>query len=601
MGYEVFLRSKTQKLAQSDSLENIERSRQNNQMTLVHKLKYLISLSLILGSSIGLIAQTKPEEEKKEETSRTTVTEEIEVVRSYKPILADAVKIRRSPDLNSSKSFNPKVKYDLMDKRLELNSAIRELEAQKLIQPKESELDNNYAKLGLGNLGTSLAELHLGTGRDEALQVGFNLNHWSMNGKLEKQKMSEQNLGLYGRSIGDQFIIDGKLSYNRKTNHFYGIDEDELSFLNPDPKKQRFNFIEGEAGIYNRVNAFDMDKLSFGAKVNGYLFNNIFEGKENAFILSGGISKNLNKFQLGVNSALDFTTTKDRAYGSLNNHIFKLNPFIKIDGEQFKLTAGLNYISEFGTNKENHLFPAASLDFSIVPNYLAVFGIFGGDVEKTRLKDLSNINPYLNENIAIKNQVDKFNIEGGVKGTLAANIGYKASVSHRTIDNLYFFVNDTVGNQRERFNVEYASGNSKILALTGEINVQFSEAFRVDGKLELKEYSLKDELNAWHYPAMRLSSNASFKIAQKFRLTADVFLQGDSKAKIYDVATLEPSDYTIKTLKAFADLGVGASYQHDKKIGAFLKINNILGNEYQRFLYYPNYGFNILGGFTYGF
>jgi hypothetical protein len=565
--------------------------------------KYLL-LSLLVGANCTLFAQVKPEEKIPEEQSKTSVTEEIEVVRSYKPVLADAVKIRRSPDLNVKKVFNPKVKYSLLDKRLELNSEIRELEAQKLLLQEDKELHNNFAKFGVGGLGSTLGALHLGTGRDEALQAGFNFNHWAMsNGKLNQQKMAEQEVGLYGRSIGDNVIIDGKLGYTRRSNYFYGIDPDN-SFSNPDPKKQRFNFIEGEGEIYNRIDPYDEMKLAYAAKLNGYLFNNIFEGKENAVIVSGGLSKNFNKFQLGVNGAVDFTSTRDRAYGKFNNHIFKLNPFVKIDGEKFKLTAGINYVNEFGDNASTHLFPAASIDFSLIENYLSIFGSFEGDVHKTRLKDLSFTNPFLNENINIRNQVEKFNLTGGVKGTLAANIGYKAAIHYKTIGNFNYFVNDTL--KKETFNVEYIGENTNVLGLTGELNIQFSEVFRLDGKLELNQYNLKNELNAWHHPGIKLSSNASFNIADKVKLSADLYFQGDTKAKLYTYDTPTgtgpgPVTTTVKVLKAFADFGVGAEYQYNKRISGFIKANNLLGNDYQRYLFYPNFGFNILGGISYGF
>ena len=575
-------------------------------MILKYKIKAFLSLGLIVSLPVFLQAQVKPEEQKPkatqqptEEESKTSVTEEIEVVREYKPILADAVKIRRNPDLNSNKAFNPRVRYNLLDKRLELNSEIRTLEAQQLKPLKDEELKNNYAKAGLGNLGTTLGSLHLGTGRDQALQAGFNFDHWSMSGKLNQQKMSEQDLGIYGRSIGEQIVLDGKINYNRRTNYFYGLDP-AASFKNPDPVKQRFNFIEGKGELYNRVDAYDENKLAYAAQLYGYLFNNIFEGKENTIIVSGGLSKDISKFQIGTNANLDFTTTRDRAYGSLNNHILKLNPFVKIDGEQFKIVAGINYVNEFGgDNQRMNLFPAASIDFTLIKNYLSVFGVLGGDVHKTRLKDLSYTNPFLNENINIRNQIEKFSIEGGVKGTLSANIGYKAAVHYKTIGDFSYFVNDST--RLQAFQVEYITENSNILSLTGELNVQFSKAFRLDGKLELNQYNLKNELNAWYYPGVRLSSTASFNITEKLKIDADVYLQGETKAKLYTTSSVDPNDFQVRTIKAFADLGAGASYQINKKFDAFLRVNNLLGTAYERYLFYPNYGFNILGGVSYGF
>src|SRR5690606_30961090 len=251
-----------------------------------------------------------------------------------------------------------------------------------------------------------------------------------------------------------------------------------------------------------------------------------------------------------------------------------------------------------------NLFPNASIDFSLVKNYLGLFAKLDGNVNKTRLKDISYINPFINENIDIRNQVEKFNITGGIKGTLSANIGYKAYLSYKNIDNFAYFVNDST--RKETFNMEYGAGNTSVLGITGEINIKFSDIARIDGKLELNQYTLKHELNAWHHPSVRLSGNSSFKIAKKIKLDADVYFQGESKAKVYDFDTTSPAVpqpviTNIKTLKAFADLGVGAEYQHNKRMAAFIKINNLFGTDYQRYLYYPNFGFNILGGVSYGF
>ena len=65
-------------------------------------LKYSLAVCLV-SISISSMAQVKKEEPKKEEpkkeTDKASIAEEIEVVRPYKPILAEAVKILRSPEL----------------------------------------------------------------------------------------------------------------------------------------------------------------------------------------------------------------------------------------------------------------------------------------------------------------------------------------------------------------------------------------------------------------------------------------------------------------------------------------------------------------------
>ena len=558
-----------------------------------YQTKNSLFLACLIGLSTNVFSQDKPITDT---TKRNTVTEEIDVVRSYKPVLADAVKIRRSPDLNDTKPFNPRINYDILDKRLELNSSIRALEAQKLDKQKEEELKNNFAKLGFGNLGTTLGQLNIATGQDEALQAGFNVDHLAMSGPLNQQKMSRQGLSAFGRSIGDVVVLEGKLGYNRNTNYFYGIDPAN-SFTNPNPEKQRFNFIEGEGTIFNRLDADDETVLGYAAKINASLFNNAFSAKETAFAISGGASKALNKFTLGANGVIDFTTSNDVNY-NFKNHFFKINPYLKIGTEAFKFTVGVNYVNEFGANQRINIFPVANLDLMLIKNYLTVFGSFGGDVDKTTLKGLTDVNPFLNENVLLRNTVKKIDAAGGIRGTFSANIGFKAAVLYQTVSDLSYFTNNFF--RPQKFDVAYFAGNTNILGFTGELNINFSDAFNVDSKINLRQYDNKNEEFAWLLPGFTLNSTASFKINQQIKLEGDLYFQGNTKAQILNL-TNSTRPYTVKNIPAFADLSIGVEYQYNKKISGFVKANNILGKEYQRLPFYPNYGINILGGLTYGF
>ena len=567
-------------------------------MTIKNKIAFFFSLTGLFGN-LTLNAQVQQPNVKATVDTSKVVSQEIEVVRSYKPVLADAVKIRRSPDLTDIKSTKPKVAYNLMDKRLELNADIRELQIQKIIQLTPEDLKNNYAKFGLGNLGTTLAQLNLATGNDQALQAGFNFNHLAQKGKLNQQNTSEQNASVYGKSIGDKLVLLGNLSYNRRTNYFYGLDGMQ-TFANPDPAQQRFNVFEADAEIYKRITPNDSNKLALSSKINAYHLNNYYDGSENAVTISAGISKNLQKFQGGANAEIDLTTTKDVSY-SINNHLFKINPYIKLDGDRFRLTAGINYVNEFGFNQRIHIFPAASIDFVLIPDYLTLFGKVGGDVNKNRLREMVNINPFLNTNPLIKNTVEKLSISGGVRGTVIPNVGFKAMVKSLTVSDFQYFVNNV--DNKQKFDVGYDNGNSQILNFTGEINVKFSDIFRMDSKLDFNQYDLKNEQYAWFNPALKFTTNASVKIAKKFTLDGDFYYQGLTRAKVLSKSLTTPVTISesVATLPSFVDVSLGLDYAYNKKISAFVKANNLLNNAYQRFLYYPTFGLNLLGGFSYSF
>ncbi|HYK76283.1 MAG TPA: TonB-dependent receptor [Daejeonella sp.] len=553
-------------------------------------IKYFSAICLLSFSGAAWAQVSK--DDKKQEPARATMTEEIEVVRPYKPILAEAVKIRRSPDLNTNKPFKPVLTYTILDKKLELNSNIKELQAQKLAEEQAPTLQDNYLKIGAGNLNTGFGELYLNTGKDEAMQAGMYVKHLSQQGSLNKQQFSHQQIAAFGRSIGNQVTLAGKLGYDRRSTYFYGFNP-VLPPSAADPDKQRFNLLEAEGELMSNYSA-NTNKFNYAFKANGYLFSNIFDGRENSISISGHLAQAFGEFQLGVNASTDFTSSKDSLY-VIGNHIFRANPHVKYQGTGFTLNLGLNVVQEFGKTSRLNILPAVSAEFPIAEEYATFFAGLNGDVLKTSLRDLTNDNPYLNKNVELKNSIEKMNFYGGIKGNAGAGLGYKVMAYYKTIQDLPLFVNDPF--KINRFNIIYDNGQSKLLGFEGEITVKASDVLNLSGKAEAINYDMASEKAAWFKPGFKLSANARAAISPKISLDAAILYGGASKAKTFN--TLQ--EMQVVTLKSYADFSAGAEYRLNNKLGIYLRANNILGNSYQQYLYYSKLGLNVVGGFNFSF
>ncbi|RZL36613.1 MAG: hypothetical protein EOO96_06625, partial [Pedobacter sp.] len=370
------------------------------------KTLYTALCFLVAGNFAAKAQDVKPPEK--------TVSEEIEVVRPYKPVLAEAVKLRRSPDLNNVATYKAKFNYVITDRKLELNSDIQKLQAQRLADEKAAELVNNYVKGGIGSLGTTLAEAYVGTGKDEALQAGVFFRHFAQEGKLNKQNDNEQQLSIFGRSIGEKVTLNGRINYQRHGLFFYGID-DLNPTLNPDPARQAFNFIELEGEVINKFTP-DENALSYAAKVNAYTFSDKFDASEQTLTLTGYMNKRISSFNLGLAAAAELGKTKD-FNTSFANNLLRLNPYIKLQTNGVKITAGINFVQEFGDKSKTRIFPAVTADFTLIPDFLQVFGEVKGDVNRNTLKSFTDENPFLNANINMQNTVEKISISAGIKGT----------------------------------------------------------------------------------------------------------------------------------------------------------------------------------------
>ncbi|KQR71456.1 TonB-dependent receptor [Pedobacter sp. Leaf176] len=561
--------------------------------------KYIYNMMFLLATGIVTVqAQEKKQEEK------ATVSEEIEVVRPYKPILAEAVKLRRSPNLDDVKTYKAKLNYSITDRKLEINSDIQKLQAQALVDEKQTELINNYVKGGFGSLSTLLGEVYINNGRDQALQVGGYFKHFSQEGKLNKQNSSQQQFSLFGRSIMDENTISGRINFERNGLYFYGIDNARPT-LNPNPEKQALTLLEAEGELVKNYEE-DSDAFSYAVKANGYVWNDKFSAKERYLTVNGYLNKRISSLNLGLAASTEFGSTKDLTT-SVGNNLLRLNPYIRLQVKGAKVTAGINFVQEFGAYSSTRIFPAITADFTLIPDYLQVFGEVKGDVNRNSLKNFTDENPWLNSNILVKNSVEKLSISAGIKGTGGPGFGYKARFYMKQIDDMPLFVNNFT--DFNKFDVIYDFGKAKITGLEGEISVQVSDALKWTGKLNVDDYKPVSETYSWFKPGLKVSSNFLYTYNKKLSFNAGVVIQDDVKAKMYTGAPVPPTQYVvpntnielIQTVKGYVDLGVGAEYRINNKFSVFAKANNILNTNYSRYLFYQVNGFNMFGGLTYSF
>ena len=85
-------------------------------------------------------AKVKIDTAKKTPANGNALSEEIVVTTAYKPVLADAVKIRINPDLEDKNPFKAPLTYVPVDKRLELNTDIKPFDAMKMPAERDSDL-----------------------------------------------------------------------------------------------------------------------------------------------------------------------------------------------------------------------------------------------------------------------------------------------------------------------------------------------------------------------------------------------------------------------------------------------------------------------------
>ncbi|ERJ58628.1 TonB-dependent receptor [Sphingobacterium paucimobilis] len=560
-------------------------------------------VALLLGAGYQGYAQQDP--------TKPVTIDSFDVVRDYKPILADAVKIRRSPDMSNKRSYMPKLSYgNVPDKKLDINTGLKELNVQELPFTKTQDISSNYVKVGVGNLGTILGEAYIAVEDYEDLRFGGFVKHLNQKGSLDDQKFSRQEAGLFGRRILSAFTVDGVLGYNRYGTRFYGVPVDVNGVtLNKEHEDQVFNDIYFKGELTSNFDPANEEAFSYSAKVDAYTYKDKFDASENSLALSGYLNKRLRTFNVGANVAVDVNSIGGSSNvvtkgDKFSNSIANINPYISLRGTNYTLTLGANIVSEFGDSTRFNVFPSAEVDFSLVPSYIHLFGGITGGVQKASFKSLSQKNPYLNRDLEYQNMVERLSFFGGIKGNAGATFGYKAKVMYKALEGMPLFVNSK--DRPFQFDLAYdGNGDDKVkyLGIEGEINIRLSELVNLGGRLNIDNYTMAQEQEAWFTPKLRLAANARFNISEKLYIDAEALFHGLSYAKAYeyDANGAPLAAYKKESVPEFFDLSAGAEYKALSNLGIFVKANNIFNKEYQQYLYYPKLGFNVIGGVNFSF
>ena len=117
--------------------------------------------------------------------------------------------------------------------------------------------------------------------------------------------------------------------------------------------------------------------------------------------------------------------------------------------------------------------------------------------------------------------------------------------------------------------------------------------------LELFNYTLNNEAEAWNLPSIKSAITADYAIDNWFA-GAELFLNGKTKDLEIPYGTIAKNGILVKN-DAFADVNLKGGYIFSNRLTAFAKINNALGKKYHRFLNYPVQPLQLLAGLTYKF
>lgn len=582
------------------------------------KPQYKIAFIVALAGLQGAFAQKKDE---------NIGTEVVNVVKPYTPTISDAFKVKETPVIeDEDNTQREEIQYNIFSFPVASTFTPSKGKAAGVDRAKKEKLYNNYATLGVGNYGTVNAELFVTENISRNEYVGGMLRHLSSQGGIDDVVLDDKyyNTAIdltYGNRQ-QSYNWNADLGYQHKVYNWYGLPDDFVATALPeiidgiDPQQTYHSFYIG-----GKIAA--KDNFFTDATTQYRRFWDAYGSAENRFyikpsfdidVMSEKIKIDFVADYVGGTFENDFYTTTSPEYSHFN---LGLQPSLlyQKDDISVQLGAGLFYsMGKMNGESDGRIFiyPQVKASYKVVGDLMVAYAGAEGTLRQNSYADFVNENPFVSPTLAVAPTDQKYDVYVGLKGKLASSVAYNLRGSYMNEDDRALFAsNNVLGIGLGLEEQGYMYGNSfgllydnvKTISFFGELRADFSKSvsFGINGTYYSYNTSLQEE--AWNLPEIKVGANLDVDITEKWYAGANMFFVGDRKDRNFVPNPFDPAFYNQETatLKSYFDLNAHVGYKYSERLTGFLKLNNIAGQQYDRWQNYPVQGFQFLVGASYKF
>ena len=500
----------------------------------------------------------------------------------YNPTLAAARKIDLPASIPAPDTARVKMTYDVQTRLLRL--PFKPADLKPLPLPKDNEhpeLQNNLLYAGAGNHLSAFVLARYNSGSSGKLNYGFSVDHLSGNHSNRDFQLFSQNhfqvyLDLTGKKVTTRF----QGTDDRKVFYFYGYDHSDtaLHFTAKDLRR-RFNDLDFSIQLDNaKHNAAGID-YTFRIGENNYSDN--LGNSENQVSGLFRVQKTFHKVHtLGL--GLSGFTDQDKEDSLVQRFRFQFNPWYC-----FKQEGGFIKVGLTGAQQDQlfYLFPDFDSEKKLAGEKLIYFAASDGGVVMNGLRNLTTFNPFLMQAPALKISRE-YNQHTGFKGSLNAHLSYNLEFEQQTIRNFALYLPDTA--DLKKYMVTY-DNRASLITLMAEAGWKWNDQFNARLQVCYFNYDLDTAAFAYGHPKASATLGVDFVYHKNLMLHGDlVYLSGIPEKLLNDGTQM----VTHSTVNA----RLSATYNINQWFSAFIRLDNIAGQAYQRWYQYPSYGCTAIAG-----
>lgn len=512
-------------------------------------------------------------------------TENVSIIKDFDARLLESNKLDVPPTLPPQDTSKKKQDYLVPPKPLVTNYDAPVLRPIGMRTVKPEKPYNGYLKAGGGFPATLYGELGYAFSADKFDGKAWVRHHQANRKSYENQQFANTDALLNGNIYLDNGLaVEGRVGYSYDQVYYYGYEHDSIS-LDAEQVRQNFAIFDIGGRFYNSERT-DLD-LNFAIAPSLYIMKDHYANDETGFNLNLSATKWFSdKHPLSVTIRTDFTSYSDTIDQKLNN--IYLQPSFTFHADFLKVKVGGNFVNNRDVFS---IFPDIELLLRLWGDGLQVFAGAGGDLRKNTYRSMSAYNPFLEMRVSELRNTNWREYYGGAKGNLGW-LEYQGRVSYGKAGDLALFQThyDSIGGKEiTRFGTLFDTVD--VFGITGTIKLRPIKDLALMGTVSYNTFDLANENEAWGLPNLEFNGSAIYTL-----LDGKASLKGE--LHVADDIAFRNRENMSEFTGGLFDLSFGGSYRFTEHIGVFLDVNNVLDNKRERWLDYPIFGFNILGGIT---
>lgn len=471
-----------------------------------------------------------------------------------------------------------------------------------------SNLNRFYARAGLGLYTTSMADVYYSSLRNRKTGLAIAFNHRASKGGIDSLPnngaFSNNKIGVMGRIMGKKVKADGGFEFESLIRNQFQPQFNDASLADEiRDSKVSHEFIRANA----TVEKLQQKRDALGLKLNTQLnYTRFYDESETGFLIAGGGSKIMGSEEFGAVVSVDYNN-----FGTLKSNsstIVKLSPSIETTTDKFYVKAGLSVQSNISDGQTDvSFFPSIGVRAIIWDNYFTPYANFTGDYLRNNLSEILPENPYLYENIELKNTREKINLLIGARTRLGKRASFDINYRFQNLNDKLFYAKAlfTTGESNGVYTLLY--DDVKISTVGLEFSTIIKTNFELLATAQYHSYNTKNINSAYYLPNFESEWVLKYTIQKKLIIDLGLSIIGQRTSGENVVTTdgaQEPLSLLTTTetkLKGYGDLSLGFEYRYNRRLSAFVNFTNVLSAKYQVYNPYPAQRFGVLGGLSYTF